>query len=379
VKKNITLLIFSLFFSFFLIEIILIYQGTYVSLTKNKLVPSAALYERPISSFQKTKHPDLNYLNSNYFDENGVKNYSNIPTNEKKNIIGFFGDSFTENININKEFEFSNILNKITTDHDIVNYGVGGYALDQSFIRYLKYKKNNFKHIFYLFMPGDQISSSNLIEFKDNTYLIKEPSISNIFHILGKLNISYLIFDGYYLARSKIFSHHTLINKSNYSSFFANKIYRGLYNYNKHAELSKWYKELLSDSKNINQFYSLLKNFNDEVKKNGSNFYVLVYPEKEHVLYFKKAIKDRENEINYFILDKKLQTSVKTKKDNGSYVYIKTNLEFKNDNHWNEYGNLEFVKYLLNIFNELNITFDHINFKKKEKDIEAFYDKFKQS
>ena len=123
-KKNITLLIFSLFFSFFLIEIILIYQGTYVSLTKNKLVPSAALYERPISSFQKTKHPDLNYLNSNYFDENGVKNYSNIPTNEKKNIIGFFGDSFTENININKEFEFSNILNKITTDHDIVNYAV---------------------------------------------------------------------------------------------------------------------------------------------------------------------------------------------------------------------------------------------------------------
>ena len=80
-KKNIVLLIFSLFFSLFLIEIILIFKGTYVSLTKNKLVPSAALYERPSSSFQKVKHPDLNYLTSNYFDENGVKNYSNIPTN----------------------------------------------------------------------------------------------------------------------------------------------------------------------------------------------------------------------------------------------------------------------------------------------------------
>ena len=127
-KKNIVLLIFSLFFSLFLIEIILIFKGTYVSLTKNKLVPSAALYERPSSSFQKVKHPDLNYLTSNYFDENGVKNYSNIPTNKKKNIIGFFGDSFTENINIKKDFEFSNILNKVTSDHEVVNYGVGGYA-----------------------------------------------------------------------------------------------------------------------------------------------------------------------------------------------------------------------------------------------------------
>lgn len=376
-KKNIVLLIFSLFFSLFLIEIILIFKGTYVSLTKNKLVPSAALYERPSSSFQKVKHPDLNYLTSNYFDENGVKNYSNIPTHKKKNIIGFFGDSFTENINIKKDFEFSNILNKVTSDHEVVNYGVGGYALDQSFIRYLKYQKNNFKHIFYLFMPGDQVSSSNLIEFKDNTFIIKEPSIGSFFKILGKLNISYLIFDVYYLVRSKLFSHYTLIDKSNYSGFFANKIYRGLYNYNKHSELSKWYKELYRDSKHINQFYFLLKFFNDEVKKNNSNFYVLVYPEKEHVLYFKKAIKNRENEINYFILDKKFQTNIKTKKGDGSYKYLKTNLEFKNDNHWNEYGNLEFTKYLLNIFNELNITFEHIDFKKKEKDISAFYDKFK--
>ena len=40
--------------------------------------------------------------------------------------------------------EISNILNKVTTGYEVVNYGVGGYALDQSFIRYLKYQKNSF-------------------------------------------------------------------------------------------------------------------------------------------------------------------------------------------------------------------------------------------
>ena len=166
-KKNIVLLIFSLFFSLFLIEIILIFKGTYVSLTKNKLVPSAALYERPSSSFQKVKHPDLNYLTSNYFDENGVKNYSNIPTNKKKNIIGFFGDSFTENINIKKDFEFSDHyqysekdLNKIISEAELLNCKIITTEKD-----FLRLNEKNDSKIKFIKSELKIIDEENLIKF----------------------------------------------------------------------------------------------------------------------------------------------------------------------------------------------------------------------
>ena len=36
-----------------------------------------------------------------------------IPASKKKNIIGFFGDSHTENVNIQNKFQFTTLLNKI--------------------------------------------------------------------------------------------------------------------------------------------------------------------------------------------------------------------------------------------------------------------------
>ena len=59
-----------------------------------------------------------------------------------------FGDSFTENIAVYKDFEFSNILNQKVKNYKFVNYGVGGYSADQVFIRYLKYQDHDIKYIF---------------------------------------------------------------------------------------------------------------------------------------------------------------------------------------------------------------------------------------
>ena len=85
-KKNFVLLFCSLLISLILFEIFLSFLGTYRNLTKNSLYPSEAIYERPYSSFQKYEHPDVNYITVNYFDEDGVKNSSNIKTSLKKNF-----------------------------------------------------------------------------------------------------------------------------------------------------------------------------------------------------------------------------------------------------------------------------------------------------
>jgi hypothetical protein len=130
-KKNLILLFFSIFLIFFIFEFILELNGKYKNLKSSKLISSYSIYSRPFNSFQKYKHFDLDYIIKNYFDLDGVKNYPNDTiTSKKKNIVGIFGDSFSENIGVDLDFEFSNILNREIIDYKIVNYGVGGYNID---------------------------------------------------------------------------------------------------------------------------------------------------------------------------------------------------------------------------------------------------------
>ena len=41
--------------------------------------------------------------------------------------------------------------------------------------------------------------------------------------------------------------------------------------------------------------------------------------------------------------------------------------------HWNEYGQIEYVKNLLSIFDELNIQYSNDNFEKQKVKINKFY------
>ena len=181
--KNILLVLLFTFVSILLVELALIIYGPYKDLVKNSLKPSMSIYERPNNFIQKQPHPDLDIIVENYFDPEGVKNYNQILTSKKKNIIAFFGDSYTENISIVKEFEFSNILNSKIKNFHVVNYGVGGYNLEQSFIRYLKYKDHDIKYVIFFMMPGDHFER-NLIEFIENDKIkIAEPDFNLFFKI----------------------------------------------------------------------------------------------------------------------------------------------------------------------------------------------------
>ena len=347
-KKNLILCFFSIFLTFTLIEVFLKILGTYSNLTQNKLIHADTIYERPKNSYQKHKHPDVNYIITNYYDDDGVKNNTGILTSKKKNIIGVFGDSFTENVAVDPKFDFVSILNKNISGYTLVNYGVGGYEIDQVFLRYLKYKDHDHKYIFYLFFPGDQ-NLKNIISFdNEENYIIKKNNINYFYQILGKLNITYFCIDSFYFLRSIFFKNHTRIDKNNYNQILANKI--AIY-------------EKRGYQTNIKEFYKILKIFQKTVEKNGSKFFVLVFPDEDNISLFENFIDKQEYKINYFILNNNLN------KD--------SNLRFKNDNHWNEYGNLEFAKNLNNIFFKLKIKSNKVNFSKSEKEIINFYKKYK--
>lgn len=327
--KNLALIIISFFLSILLIEIILKLQGKYKHLTKNELIASASVYERPFKSKQKQKHPDLNYIIENYFDNDGVKNFSKIETSQKKNLIGIFGDSFVENIAIDRKFEYSTLLNDNINSYQIINYGIGGYSAELAFLRYLKYQnKHDLKYVFYFFMPGDQYSRS-LINFdKNNNFEVKKIKINLFIKLISKLNITYFTIDIFYKIRAALFEDHTSIDINNYGQVLANKIAK------------KTYDELKTDSK---YFYNLLNNFQIEVNKNNGKFFVIVFPDKNNINFFEKTVKEYNLNINYFILDSELAYS--------------NELFFTNDGHWNEKGNLFFSKNLEKILGSVGIDF----------------------
>ncbi len=362
-KKNFFLLLFSILIPFIFLEIALISFDKFPNLTNQNLIPSEALYERSVSSVHYYKHPDLDYIIQNKYDRDGVKNSKTQTTSEKNNIIAFFGDSFTENVGVNTKFEFSNILNNLISDFNIVNYGIGGYSADQVFIRYLKYKHHDIKYIFYLLMPGDEVFATKS-EFNDNgTYNIHEPNLNTFFRLVGKLRLTYFFIDGYYRLKSLINESYSKTNIKNYNLILSNKLYQKFYHKNfdncKNFPLKK-------DSKiNINcqkKLLNLLKTFNKEAKLNDIQFFVLVYPDSNFISFFKETINMEKNKINYFILDRNLAYNQK--------------MIFKNPNdfHWNEHGNIFYVQNILKIFSKINLNNKSINLNDYQKKIDLFYE-----
>ena len=319
--RNVILFFTSIFFSLVIIEFSLRAFGMYSNLVNTKLVASDAIYERPKNSYQKQKHPDVNYVVTNYYDFDGVKNNTSLTTSKKKNIIAFFGDSFTENVAVDPIFEFSNMLKKNIKNYEIVNYGIGGYEIDSIFLRYNKFKDHDIKYIFYLYFPGDE-NLSKIIKFDENNNLIiSKININYFYQLIGRLNITYLVIDSFYIFRSLLYSNHSVINVDNYNQILANKIAK-----------SKQQKPQAE----LDEFFNILKKFQEVAERNQVNFTVLVFPTKGSIEFFNTFIKNKDYKINYVILNEELNNNPK--------------LRFKNDPHWNEYGNLEYAKNLYEIF-----------------------------
>ncbi len=338
ISFNLGLVIGSTISAIFLIEIILINFGSYQHLVKTELTPSISVYERPSNSYQKQKHPDLNYINTHYFDSDGVKNDSpeSKLASKQTNIIGFFGDSMIENVFVDNKFNFVNLLNsKIISENVSYNFGVGGYSLDQTFLRYLKYSDYKFSYVFCYINPGDHVTR-NILKFdqKGNFEIVK-PSFSVFQKIISKLNISYFLIDIFYKVRAEVYENHTEIDKSNYNQVLASRFYRKKYN------LSK---------ENNTEFINILKAFKSEVEKNDAKFFILLYPETRLVNFFENEIKKNKLKLDYFILDNDLLNN--------------KNYRFKNDGHWNEYGNVKLAKNLIKILEGYSVNFiddDFIN------------------
>ena len=117
--------------------------------------------------------------------------------------IGFFGDSFIENIAMEAHFSFTEpldyLLNIGERRINVLNFGVHGYGTSQSLRRYELWDlQETLDHLFYVYYENDLKDNlaSPLFRLDDAGQLAREEeALSGRFGLLSKLHLSYLALD----------------------------------------------------------------------------------------------------------------------------------------------------------------------------------------
>ena len=91
--------------------------------------------------------PQPLFSNNKYqYNRHGARSNRNYTTNapKQKHRILCFGDSYTHCDDVTHENTWQNKISKLSSDYEIINFGVSGYGLDQAYLRYLQ-KKDIYK------------------------------------------------------------------------------------------------------------------------------------------------------------------------------------------------------------------------------------------
>ena len=100
------------------------------------------MWAPPTDTIQYFRHPDTGDRITLLRNNLGLRMNYNVSGSTLKTTtnVAFFGASFTENIRLTSEHTFPEVLKHLLSVSDrkfeVLNFGVGGYGLDQSYLRY---------------------------------------------------------------------------------------------------------------------------------------------------------------------------------------------------------------------------------------------------
>jgi hypothetical protein len=338
ILKNSALMLVAIILSLGVAEGALRMEGRYRDLASQMLIPSPAIYDRPANQIEFDVHPDLNVVTEIRFDRDGVRNHSEPSTRDKRNIIGFFGDSFVENRRIEDSFSFTSLLDAAARPGArVVNYGVDGYGLDQEYLRYKKYEKHDIRDVVYVFCENDlrNLYETGLTEITPSDIVFGEPRINYFSRFIGRLRLTYLVISAYYqldafidLIRSRKWQEKSVESlwmkedfMTRYHDQYADTITTDFLSHEPSA----------STLRLSNKFLVLLDKWKREVEAFDRTFTVLVLPWKLEDEVATKLLHNFKGSVIHSI----------------DFFKDCENCRFKNDGHWNEYGNERVTQFIL--------------------------------
>ncbi|QXD24870.1 hypothetical protein F7C95_02900 [Opitutia bacterium ISCC 51] len=171
-----------------------------------------AKYERSMSRiWVRTKnthytreHPDTGKSHPVYHNNLSLRQHRDVKPKAIKEAtnIGFFGDSFLENLRLPAQQTFVEfldyLLNESGSPFNVLNFGVDGYGTGQSFLSYRDFEfSDELDHIYYLFCVNDlrNIYENDLFELDESGQLIQTQAQPTSLwkKTVGRFHLTYLI------------------------------------------------------------------------------------------------------------------------------------------------------------------------------------------
>jgi hypothetical protein len=126
---------------------------------------SFRIWERPPNSSDSRAHPVTGVRHPIIYNNLALRQNRDIPPQKQagETRIGFFGDSFTENLRIPGPLQFTEVLDFLLTHQEgsftVLNFGVAGYGTDQSYLYYRDAEvAKDLDHVFYVFHWNDVLN-----------------------------------------------------------------------------------------------------------------------------------------------------------------------------------------------------------------------------
>ena len=178
---------------------------------------SMRISSRPPNTRRTSHHPDSGKPHAVIYNNLGLRQHRDFTTAELENgiNIGFFGDSYTENVGLPGPYSFTEPLDYLlnhplkqdsTTTRqpiNVLNFGHSGYGTGQAYINYL-YPQTpaHIDHVYYVACNNDlrNLYEHNLFYLDENGKLQRNHALEPpwIIRALSRLHATYLALDVYY-------------------------------------------------------------------------------------------------------------------------------------------------------------------------------------
>ena len=317
-------------------------------------------------------HPDTGSPHLFFHNNLGLRQHRDFSAADLESSvnIGFFGDSFTENVRMKAQHSFTEPLDYLLNIErrkrgrvNVLNFGVDGYGASQSLLRYeLLDFREALDHVFYVFSQNDlrEDLASGLFHLNDAGQLVRgEAAPSGRFALLSKLHLPYLLMD----AGGQLSVHLQEIEAK------ANRLWP---EYVQRREVYKKRQALPMSAFLL--FQQILRRWKEAAENNGASFHLVLPPRKRWASPKVAAIAKEEGVETVNLRDcfgerdpAHLQT-----------LWHLSPYRFKQDWHWNEAGN-RLAAICLHRFLQGALQLPSLSEEEVEQALSRYYSAFEAS
>ena len=292
------------------------------------------IWARKPNSRNSMTHPDTGRRHFIYHNNLGLRQHRNFSAADLASAtnIGFFGDSFTENVYLPVQYSFTEplfyLLNQGQKRFNVLNFGVNNYGTDQSFLHYENFHyAEDLDHVIYMYCGNDplDIFHNNLFHLDDAGRLVLNEAIRPSWYgpLISRAHLSYLI-----LHVSGLFS-------SFVEDYYIVSTSRKL-GKERNRSLKKWGWEI-SDRKrefSLAIFSQIIRRWKHLVEKKGGTFYVALLPtDPEYPDVTPLLLEENINVLNLYDCFGDHDPTHRQR------PWRHSPYSFKSNDHWNERGN----------------------------------------